>query len=79
MVPREAAAYYRDYAAHCVEIAHDTVDAARKAVLLNMAQAWLVLADLADRGDEPLRGIAQQQQQPQPQSKDDKDEDKGEE
>jgi hypothetical protein len=66
MVPPEAAAYYRQYAAHCVEIAHDILDAGRRAVLLNMAQAWLILADLAEHGDEPLRRVVQQQQQPQP-------------
>jgi hypothetical protein len=66
MVPREATAYYRQYAAHCVDIAHDISDPNRKATLLAMAQAWLVLADLAERGDEPLRRVVQQQQQPQP-------------
>jgi hypothetical protein len=66
MVPREATAYYRQYAAQCVAIAHDISDASRKAMLLNMAQAWLVLADLAEPGDEPLHRVVQQQQQPQP-------------
>jgi hypothetical protein len=66
MVPREAAAYYRQYAAHCVAIAHDVLEPNRKATLLAMAQAWLTLADLAEHGDEPLRRVVQQQQQPQP-------------
>jgi hypothetical protein len=66
MVPREATAYYRQYAAHCVAIAHDIPDPNRKATLLAMAQAWLVLADLAEHGDESLARVVQRQQEPRP-------------
>jgi hypothetical protein len=45
----DAANHYRRYATHCVEIAHDITDQGRKATLLAMGQAWLVLADQADK------------------------------
>jgi hypothetical protein len=47
-----AADHYRNYAAHCVEIAHEIADQERKATLLGIAQAWLVLADQADKNSE---------------------------
>lgn len=53
MSPGEAAASYRLYAAYCVEIAHTATDSARKVALLDMAQAWARLAELADKDSPP--------------------------
>jgi hypothetical protein len=36
---------YRQYAAQCVEIAQTLLDADHKLALLDMAQAWLTLAE----------------------------------
>jgi hypothetical protein len=36
---------YRLYAVYCVEIARELADPGRKAALLNMAQAWVALAN----------------------------------
>ena len=47
-----AASYYRLNATHCVEIAHDIADRERKATLVAMAQAWLMLADQAEKNSE---------------------------
>jgi hypothetical protein len=49
MSPSEMAACYRLYAAYCAEIAQDPVGPGRKAALLNMAQAWVKLADSIER------------------------------
>jgi hypothetical protein len=49
MTPGEAAAGYRLYAAYCVEIAQTVTDSARKVALLDMAQAWARLAEIADK------------------------------
>jgi len=49
MSPGEAAASYRLYAAYCAEIAQTVTDSARKVALLDMAQAWARLAELADK------------------------------
>jgi hypothetical protein len=48
----EAAASYRLYAAYCAEIAQTVTDSARKVALLDMAQAWAKLAEVADK-DRP--------------------------
>ena len=48
MPPKEIGALYRLYAAHCVGIARDVVDSARKLALLDMAQAWVALAEQAE-------------------------------
>jgi hypothetical protein len=72
---------YRTYAAQCVELARKASDPETRLALLNMARAWLVLAEQADRNihaptlvyetpEQPQR-VIQQQQQPQPD--DDKD------
>jgi hypothetical protein len=45
----EVAANYRLYAVYCAEIAQTVTDSARKVVLLDMAQAWAKLADVADK------------------------------
>ncbi len=42
------ASEYRIRAKHCLDIASD-MDSPRKVILLTMAQAWLRLADQADR------------------------------
>jgi hypothetical protein len=56
MTPGEAAAGYRLYAAYCVEIAQTVTDSARKVALLDMAQAWARLAEIADRETEETPG-----------------------
>jgi hypothetical protein len=53
MSPIELASTYRLYAAHCVEIAREVSQPGSKVALLNMAQAWLALADLIARGGSP--------------------------
>jgi hypothetical protein len=70
--------FYRLQARQCVEIAHQSA-ADAKLALLNMAQAWLALADQSDRNSkselvyetpEPQQHVVQQQQQqPQPDDK----------
>ena len=57
----DPAEFYRLYAAQCVTLARDSADAGRKATLLNMAQAWLVLVDLAYKG-KMLERVVQEQQ-----------------
>jgi len=42
-------ATYRLHAAHCTEIAAKTADIKNKLTLLNMARAWLLLAEQAER------------------------------
>lgn len=63
-MPSHSAGSYRSYGAHCVEIARDIADPSRKATFIDMARAWLALADLADH-NESLQQVVQQQQQPQ--------------
>ena len=72
---------YRTYAAQCVELARKASDPETRLALLNMARAWLVLAEQADKNihaptlvyetPEQPQHVIQQQQQPQPD--DDKD------
>ena len=66
---------YRVYAATCVMLAQQMDDPQSKVALLNMAQAWLALADQHDKNNrttliyetpEPRQPVIQQQQQPQP-------------
>jgi hypothetical protein len=66
---------YRAHAAKCVYLAQRTDDPDSKRELLEMARAWLVLAEQADKSGEgtpvyetpePRHDVAQQQQQPQP-------------
>jgi hypothetical protein len=45
MTPAESAAWYRENAAMCVAIAQRTSDAAKKLLLLQMAQDWANLAE----------------------------------
>jgi hypothetical protein len=73
---------YRTYAAQCVELALKGPDPETRLALLDIAQAWLALAEHADKNShapalvyeapEQQRRASQQQQQPQPD--DDKDE-----
>jgi hypothetical protein len=49
MPSRDDAKVYRVRAQHCLEIAQDTDDLGRKMVLLDMAQAWMHLAEQATR------------------------------
>jgi len=58
MSPGEAAASYRLYAAYCAEIAQTVTDSARKVALLDMAQAWARLAELADKDRPPEEASA---------------------
>ena len=51
MSPAEVVACYRLYAATCIEIASD-LEPKRKLALLTIAQAWMALADFADRNTE---------------------------
>jgi hypothetical protein len=80
MASSEAAVLYRLYASRCVEIAQDTTNPDRRAALLAIAQAWLGLADQAEKNSDvvlvyetptprPMQSqqVAQQQQQPQQQ------------
>jgi hypothetical protein len=43
---------YKEYAAECLRIAQQTTDAAQKARLLEMADAWQRLAEAAAKRDE---------------------------
>lgn len=65
---------YRLRAAQCMKLAQDAADSQAKLALLDMAQAWMSLADQADKNSattlvyetpEPPHHVAQQQQQPQ--------------
>ena len=47
------AQFYRMYAARCAEIAMQGVDSNSKATFEKMAQSWLVLADEADKPENP--------------------------
>ncbi len=54
----EKIAVYRLYAAECADIAQQATDPKQRLVFLNMANAWLALAELAEK-----RVVQQQQQQ----------------
>jgi len=43
---------YKEYAAECLRIAQQTTDEARKARLLEMAEAWQRLSEAASRRDK---------------------------
>lgn len=55
MAPTEMASRYRDYAANCVKIAQSIPDDRGKLSLLEMAQAWIALAEQAERNAETGR------------------------
>ena len=59
MAARELPAAYRLHAAHCVEIAGveiaaSTADIENKLTLLNMARAWPLLAEQAEKNSETV-------------------------
>jgi hypothetical protein len=69
------AAVYRVHAAQCILLAQRTEHSDSKIALLDMANAWLALADQNDKNSqvtlvyetpEPRRRVVQQQQQQQP-------------
>jgi hypothetical protein len=41
--------YYRQYALECMRLANDTHEPGTKTVLIDMAQAWIRLAEQAQR------------------------------
>jgi hypothetical protein len=51
-VSKEDVACYRLYAANCLEMAKQHLDAERKLFLLKMAQGWGNLADRLERADQ---------------------------
>jgi hypothetical protein len=76
-MPQSSAEAYRLRAKNCTQLAHNATDADSKMLLLDMARAWLVLADQAEKNSattlvyetpepRPRPQPAQQQQQPQP-------------
>lgn len=54
MSPRELAARYREFAAKCVTVAQRMETPAEKLALLDMAQAWLLLAEQALKNESLL-------------------------
>jgi hypothetical protein len=52
MAAGENLATYRLHAAHCMEIAANTADIKNKLTLLDMARAWLLLAEQAEKNSE---------------------------
>jgi hypothetical protein len=74
-MPQSSAELYRANAKSCAELARKVVEAESRIALLDMARAWLALAEQAEKNSattsvyetpEPLIQPAQQQQQPQP-------------
>ncbi|MGA9006598.1 MAG: hypothetical protein WB495_06820 [Xanthobacteraceae bacterium] len=71
-----SAELYRVHATQCVELALKAPDRETRLALLDMAQAWLALAEHADKNlhastlvyetPKQQRHVTQQQQQPQP-------------
>ncbi len=66
---------YRVHAGKCVQLAQRIADPDGKLALVDMARAWLAIAEQADKNSqttlvyetpEPRRHVVQQQQQPQP-------------
>jgi hypothetical protein len=51
MTPDELAARYRRYAAKCLLLAQGQEDANEKLLLLDMAQAWAALAEMAEKNE----------------------------
>ena len=49
MSPTDVAARYREYAANCIRAATELVETASKLALLDMARAWLDLADHVEK------------------------------
>lgn len=51
ITPAELASRYRSYAANCVALSQSHDDAGEKLLLLDMAQAWMALAEQAERNE----------------------------
>jgi hypothetical protein len=77
MSPADLAARYRQRAGKCFTISQKMEDAGERLELIDMAQAWLALAEQAERNGqlftvhetpEQRPRVAQQQQQIQPKS-----------
>jgi hypothetical protein len=49
MSPANLAARYRAFAAKCVVVAQNMANASEKLALIDMAQAWIDLADQAEK------------------------------
>jgi hypothetical protein len=49
MTPAEIAARYREYAAKCLIVARKQENANERLALVDMAQAWIALADQAEK------------------------------
>jgi len=60
MAETGAAAYYRLYAARCLEMSREDSNAPNRASLLAMAQVWMALADQADRSNGTASAAEQQ-------------------
>jgi hypothetical protein len=81
MSPADLAARYRQRAGKCFTISQKMEDAGERLELIDMAQAWLALAEQAERNGhlftvyetpQPRPQVSQQQQQIQPKSVDPK-------
>jgi len=51
MTPSELAARYREYAAQCMLLAENQENANEKLALIDMTQAWIALAELAEKNE----------------------------
>jgi hypothetical protein len=49
---RELSATYWLHATHCIEVAGKSADLGNKLSLLNMARAWMLLAEQAEKNSE---------------------------
>jgi hypothetical protein len=61
MPGNESVAAYRRYAANCVEMAKEFFEPNQKLTLLDMANAWLRLAEIAEKFGDALCGLASRQ------------------
>ena len=59
MAARDFPAAYRLHAAHCIEIAAHTTNTENKLTLLNMARAWLRLAEQSEKNIYETSGADQ--------------------
>ena len=51
MAPTDLAAHYREYAVKCVAVAQSLEGAAEKLTLLDMAKAWMTLAEQSEKSE----------------------------
>jgi hypothetical protein len=61
MAAGDRVAVYRLHAAHCTEIAARTADKENRLSLLNMALAWLLLAERAEKNSNTVGLRAERQ------------------